>query len=68
MTADGDCWHSQQKNNLLSSTPDSVHPSVDPHTLSKVQMLEKIATAWIISSHGKQTDDSYEMSLYADLL
>ena len=29
---------------------------------------EEIATARIMSSRGKQTDDSYEMSLCADLL
>ena len=28
-------------------------PSVESHTLAKVQILEKIVTAWIISSRGK---------------
>ena len=39
----------QQKTNLLSSTRFSVHPSV-----------EKVATTWMISSRGEQTDDLYE--------
>ena len=35
---------------------------------SKVQIVGRAATAWIISSRGNQTDDSYEMSLCVDLL
>ena len=55
-----DCWHSQQKNNLLSSTRIQC-TSVEFHTLSEDQMLEKLTTIRIVSSHGNRTDDSYEM-------
>lgn len=46
----------------------SRHPYVETCTLSKVEIVGKVVNAWILSSRGNRTDDSYEMSLCVDLL